>query len=329
MLITIAVLVGLALLFDFINGFHDTANSIATIIATKVLTPWQALLWAALFNFLAFFIFPLKVAATIGSGIVYPEFINNISIAAALLAAIMFNLITWGFKIPSSSSHALIGALMGVGLMQGGAAGLHWPVLNIIFASVIVSPLLGIAVAFILVKTLPPLIPARFQNKFSSFLQLCSSALLSLGHGGNDAQKTMGIIVVLLYSNGYLSAELHPPLWVILSCYLVIALGTLAGGWRIIKTMAFKITALKPPSGACAELGAAFTLFTANHLGIPISTTHAITGSIIGVSTYSPGSFKTKNLRIVKQIVSAWVLTFPVSALFAAFIFWMLQLFVK
>lgn len=324
MLYVVILLVALALCFDFINGFHDAANSVATIIATGVLKPWQALLWAALFNFLAFFIFPLSVAATIGKDIVQPQCINNMSIAAILLGAIGFNLITWWLKLPSSSSHALIGALIGIGLAQAGWHGLHWHTLFIIFASVFVSPLIGWIVSHLLVKTLPRTSLATPNTKFFKIIQLSSSALMSLGHGGNDAQKTMGVVTLILYSNGQL-AHFHIPFWVVLSCYSVIALGTLAGGWRIIETVGYKITKLRAPSGACAEFGAAFTLFIANHFGIPISSTHALTGSIVGVSSYNPEELKGANWAIMRRIFAAWIFTFPAAALFSAIIFEVLK----
>jgi len=325
MLTAIILLVILALVFDFINGFHDSANSIATIIATNVLKPWQALLWAAGFNFLAFFIFPLNVAATIGGGIIHSIFISNESMAAALLGAIIFNLSTWALRLPSSSSHALIGGLMGVGLMQGGMDALYWSTLLIIFASVFIAPLIGMCIAFILVKIIPRIKSYKPGEKFYSVLQLCSSALLSMGHGGNDAQKTMGVIVALLFANGYLDSIAHTPFWVIMSCYTVIALGTASGGWRIIHTVAYKITKLKPPSGACAEFGAAFALFTANQAGIPLSTTHVLTGGVIGVSSYNRDSMKKTNWQIIRHIFIAWIITFPCAALFASGIFWIIK----
>jgi len=327
MLILLCGLIFLALSFDFINGFHDSANSIATIIATKVLTLWQALLWAALFNFLAFFILPVHVAATMGSGIIKPDYITNTSVAAALCAAILFNLTTWRLKLPSSSSHALIGALAGVGLVQGGVASLHTLMLFIILAFVVISPLVGMGVAYTLIKIISCIQHIKAHKKFFSRLQLVSSALVSLGHGGNDAQKTMGVIAVLLYSNGYLDGAFYVPLWVVFSCYLVIALGTLAGGWRIIETVGYKVTRLKPESGACAEFGAGFILLLANQFGIPISTTHALTGAVVGVSYYNHETIKKTNWHVIGKILLAWVFTFPVSALLAAMILKILQSF--
>lgn len=321
MLIAIIFLVFLALCFDFINGFHDAANSIATIIATGVLKPWQAQIWAAIFNFLAFFIFPLTVASTIGKDIVTSDCINNASIAAALVGAMGFNLITWWLKLPSSSSHALIGGLIGIGLIQAGLHGLHLKMLMVILASVFISPLIGLLVSYCLIKTLPRSAALAPKTKFFSFLQLSSSALLSLGHGGNDAQKTMGMIAVLLTSNGYLSGHFYVPFWVVFSCYAVIALGTFAGGLRIVETVGYKITVLKAPSGACAEFGAAVVLFIANHFGIPISTTHALTGAIVGVSSYNPNELRGANWHIIRRIFAAWLFTFPAAAIFSIIIF--------
>ena len=324
MLTVVICLVVLALLFDFINGFHDAANSIATIIATRVLKPWQALLYGAFFNFLAFFIFPLHVAMTIGTGIVEQEYISNVGITAVLLAAITFNLITWWLKLPSSSSHALIGALIGLGLVQAGFSSLELPAILIIFASVFISPAIGMLLAYVLVKIIPRIHPGGPNVRFYKILQLFSSALVSLGHGGNDAQKTMGVIFVLLQTNGYLLGDVQIPLWVALSCYTMIALGTLTGGWRIIETVGYKITKLKPPSGACAEFGSAFTLFMANNMGIPVSTTYVVTGSVVGVSSYNAAEFKSTNWQIVKHIFIAWLITVPTCILFSAGIFWVL-----
>jgi PiT family inorganic phosphate transporter len=318
---TLIVLILLALSFDFINGFHDSANSVATLIGTGVLKPWPALLWAGSFNFLAFFIFPLHVAMTIGSGILEPSFISNMSLAAALSGAILFNLCTWALGLPSSSSHALIGGLMGVGLMQGGVDALHWPIITVILVSVLAAPLIGMGASYFLVKIIPLLFPEKSHQRFYPALQLFSSALLSLGHGGNDAQKTMGIMVALLFANGQLESMDHMPLWVVLSCYSVIALGTISGGWRIINTVAYKITALKMPSGACAEFGASFTLFIANHLGIPLSSTHVLTGGVVGVSGYNQETMKKTNWRIIRHIGLAWLFTFPIAGLFAAVVF--------
>jgi PiT family inorganic phosphate transporter len=311
-------LIFLALCFDFINGFHDSANSIATIIATKVLTPLQALAWAAIFNFMAFFVLPLHVANTISSGIIKPDYINNTSIGATLLGAIVFNLLTWGFKLPSSSSHALIGALIGVGMIQGGISSLYLKMIAIIFSFIIISPLVGMLTSYCLIKLLTLFEMKNPASRTFNWLQLFSSALMSLGHGGNDAQKTMGVIAGLLYFNGHLEGAYHIPFWVIISCYGVIALGTFSGGWRIIKTVGFKITALKPLSGACAEFGAAFVLLWSNFFGIPISSTHALTGAVVGVSPYQHNPAKKTNWLLIVKIGFAWLLTFPVAALFSA-----------
>jgi PiT family inorganic phosphate transporter len=321
MLTTIIILVVIALIFDFINGFHDSANSVATLIGTGALKPWHALIWAAFFNFAAFFIFPLHVAATVGGGIIKPEFMNNAAIASALVGAILFNLTTWAFRLPSSSSHALMGGLIGVGLVQGGSHAIFWPMVLLILGSVIVAPLIGMAVSFVLVKILSRQYTTKKYDNYHRVIQLFSSALLSLGHGGNDAQKTMGVIVALLFANGYVDNMAAVPLWVVLSCYSVIALGTISGGWRIIDTVAYKITPLKMPSGACAEFGASFTLFIANHIGIPLSTTHVLTGGVVGVSSYSAQTERRTNWRIIQQIGLAWLVTFPAAGLLSSVIF--------
>ena len=263
------------------------------------------------------------MAATIGNGILDRAYVNNTSIAAALIGAMMFSLMTWGFRLPSSSSHALIGGLIGVGLVQAGVDSLQWPMIFIIFSSVFISPLLGMGIAILLIKLLKM---SRWKNSNGfNKLQICSSALLSLGHGGNDAQKTMGIIAIMLFSNGYLGDSYYVPMWVIFACYTMIAMGTLYGGWRIIETVGYKITPLKPPSGTCAELGAASTLFIANHLGIPISTTHVLTGAVIGVGAHNPKAYETTAWDIVRKIFAAWIFTFPLSALFAALLFLLLE----
>ncbi len=327
MLTLIVLLIALALVFDFINGFHDAANSIASIIATKVLKPWQALLWGALFNFIAFFIFPLHVAMTMSTGIIEPQYFNNTAIAAALLGAIFFNLSTWWLKLPSSSSHALIGALIGIGIMQGGLGSIYWDTIGIVVAFVFIAPVLGMMVAYFLILWVPRVHLQDQKIKFYKVLQLFSSALVSMGHGGNDAQKTMGIIFLLLHTNGYLQTDASIPIWVVLMCYGVISLGTLVGGWRIIETVGYKITALKPPSGACAEFGAACVLFIANHFGIPISTTHAVTGAIVGVSAYNKNQFASTNWKIVRRIFIAWLITFPAAALLSCGVYIILEFF--
>ena len=320
----LAMLVVLALVFDFMNGFHDAANSIATVVSTGVLKPHQAVAWAAFFNFLAIAIFKMKVAATIGKGIVDPAVVDHYVIFGALAGAVIWNVITWYYGIPSSSSHALIGGLMGSTIAKVGTGSLATAGILKTAAFIIVSPLLGfflgglmmLAVSWIFFRTTP-----RRMDKWFRRLQLMSSAMYSLGHGGNDAQKTMGIIWLLLIAAGVSSSQDEmPPLWVIVSCYGAIAFGTLFGGWRIVKTMGQKITKLKPVGGFCAETGGAITLFLASSLGIPVSTTHTITGAIVGVG--SSQKFSAVRWGLAGSIVWAWILTIPASALMAAIAWW-------
>jgi len=319
-----AMLVLLALAFDFMNGFHDAANSIATVVSTGVLKPYQAVVWAAFFNFLAIFVFELKVAATIGKGIVDPGVIDHTVIFGALVGAIAWNLITWYYGIPSSSSHALIGGMMGATLAKAGAGALMPEGLLRTAAFILVSPMLGFllgALLMLLVSWLFFRATPRRMDRWFRRLQLVSSGLYSLGHGSNDAQKTMGIIWLLLIASGQASTQdAMPPNWVIVSCYGAIAAGTLFGGWRIVKTMGQKITKLKPVGGFCAETGGAMTLFLASGFGIPVSTTHTITGAIVGVGA----SQKVSAVRwgIAGSIVGAWIFTIPASALVAALAWW-------
>jgi len=321
---TLAALVALALIFDFMNGFHDAANSIATVVSTGVLKPYQAVAWAAFFNFVAIFIFQLKVAATVGKGIADPAVIDHYVIFGALVGAIVWNVITWYYGIPSSSSHALIGGLIGATVAKVGTGSLMIPGIMKTAIFIIVSPTLGfllggllmVAVSRLCFKSTP-----RRMDKWFRRLQLASSALYSLGHGANDAQKTMGIIWLLLIAAGVTgTTEARPPNWVIISCYAAIAMGTLFGGWRIVKTMGQKITKLKPVGGFCAETGGAMTLFLASGFGIPVSTTHTITGSIIGVGSSQNGS--AVRWGVAGSIVWAWVLTIPASGLMAALAWW-------
>jgi inorganic phosphate transporter, PiT family len=320
--VPLPVLVGLvtiALLFDFINGLHDAANSIATIVSTRVLRPQFAVAWAAFFNFIAFLFFGLHVATTLGSGIVMATAIDAAVIFGALMGAIIWNVITWAGGIPSSSSHALVGGLIGAGVAKAGAGAVVWSGLGPTLLAIILSPLIGFGLALVLV-----FVTTWSAHRSSPFaadrifrrLQLLSAALYSLGHGGNDAQKTMGIIAVLLFSQGYLGGEFYVPFWVVISCQAAMGLGTLFGGWRIVHTMGSKITRLTPMQGFCAETGGAITLFLATWLGIPVSTTHTITGAIIGVGA----ARRTSAVRwgIAKGIVIAWVVTIPASALIAA-----------
>jgi PiT family inorganic phosphate transporter len=319
----LVVLILVALAFDFMNGFHDAANSIATVVSTGVLRPFYAVAWAAAFNFIAYFIFETKVAATIGKGIVDPAVVDHYVIFGALIGAIAWNFITWYYGIPSSSSHALIGGLVGAGVAKVGVDSLIASGLFKIIAFIFVAPLLGmllagllmIAVSWLFVRATP-----RRVDKWFRRLQLVSAACYSLGHGGNDAQKTAGIIWLLLIAGGYSTTSDPVPGWVVMACYVTIALGTMFGGWRIVKTMGQRITKLKPVGGFCAETGGAVTLFFATAFGIPVSTTHTITGAIIGVGAVR----NTSAVRwgVAGGIVWAWVLTIPCSAAVAAIAWW-------
>src|SRR5690348_15616740 len=312
-------LIAVALLFDFLNGLHDAANSIATVVSTRVLRPRVAVLWAAFFNFIAFAVFGLHVAQTLGTGIVDPAAVDARLVFAALAGAIVWNVLTWWLGLPSSSSHALIGGLVGAGAAKGGFGIVVWDGLGKTVAGIVLSPLLGFVLAQALAAIVawlargatPYVIDRRFR-----VLQLASAALYSLGHGGNDAQKTMGIIAVLLYSQGFLGGEFHVPFWVVLSCQAVMALGTLFGGWRIVHTMGSRITRLKPMQGFCAETGGAITLFLATGFGVPVSTTHTITGAIVGVGA----ARRTAAVRwhIAQDILVAWIFTIPVAAIIGA-----------
>ncbi len=315
-------LVAIALLFDFLNGLHDAANSIATIVSTRVLRPQYAVLWAAFFNFIAFLFFGLHVAETLGKGIIDPQIVSPLVIFAALMGAIIWNVVTWVFGIPSSSSHALIGGLVGAGLAKTGFDAVVWSGLLKTASAIFLSPAFGFFLALILVLTVSWIFvrqtPFAVDRTFR-VMQFVSASLYSLGHGGNDAQKTMGIIAVLLYSQGALGATFYVPLWVVLSCQSALALGTLFGGWRIVHTMGSKITRLNPMQGFCAETGGALTLFGATWLGIPVSTTHTITGAIVGVG--SARRVSAVRWGIAGNIVVAWVVTLPATALIAALVY--------
>lgn len=328
MLAFIISVIVLALIFDFLNGFHDAANSIATIVSTRVLKPQWAVLWAAFFNFIAFLFFGLHVANTIGTGLIDPSIVNVNMIFAALVGAIIWNLVTWYFGLPSSSSHALIGGLLGAGIAKGGFAPLKLVGISKVLLAIVISPLLGFMIGlffmFLLSRFFFYSTPRRVDTLFRK-LQYLSSAFISLGHGANDAQKTMGIIAVVLFSTGYLGKTFYVPFWVIVSCNFVIALGTFFGGWRIVKTMGMKITRLKPASGFCAETSSAITLFLATALGIPVSTTHTITGSIVGVG--SMNGVSSVRWGIAKRIVWAWILTIPAAGCVAATLWTLLALF--
>jgi len=314
----LVMLVALALAFDFLNGFHDAANSIATVVSTGVLRPYQAVIWAAFFNFVAVAIFELKVAATVGKGIISPEFVDSRVIFGALIGAIAWNVITWYYGIPSSSSHALIGGMIGAAIAKAGPGSLLLPGILKITAFIVISPILGLTLGALIMVTVSWLFfrsTARRVDRWFRRLQLVSSALYSIGHGSNDAQKTMGIIWLLLISAGVTTRE-HLPMWVIISCYTAISLGTLFGGWRIVKTMGQKITKLRPVGGFAAESGGAITLFLASSLGVPVSTTHTITGAIIGVGAAQRAS--AVRWGVAGNIVMAWVITIPAAAAIAA-----------
>ena len=317
-------LILVALAFDFLNGLHDAANSIATIVSTRVLRPRYAVAWAAFFNFAAFFFFGVHVAQTVGVGIVAADVVDARVIFGALMGAIAWNLITWWAGIPSSSSHALIGGLLGAGIAKAGSVAVVWWGVIKTGSAIVLSPLTGfflalmlvLVVSWIFVRTNPRTVDTTFRS-----LQFVSASLYSLGHGGNDAQKTMGIIAVLLFSQGYLGGEFYVPFWVAFSCYAVMGLGTLVGGWRIVKTMGSRITRLTPMQGFCAETGGAITLFGATYLGIPVSTTHTITGCIIGVGAARKMSAVRWN--VASNIVVAWIITMPAAALIAALFYFL------
>ncbi|MBV9117961.1 MAG: inorganic phosphate transporter [Acetobacteraceae bacterium] len=316
-------LVGVALLFDFLNGLHESANSIATVVSTRVLRPLAAVVWAAFFNFIAFAVFGLHVAHTMGSGVVDAAVVTPAVVFGALAGAIAWNVLTWRLGIPSSSSHALVGGLVGAGIAKAGVGAVVWRGLGPIVAAIVLSPLVGfllalalvLAVSWLSVRSPPFAVDRRFRA-----LQFVSSALLSLGHGGNDAQKTMGVITVLLYSQGLLRGGFHVPFWVVLSCQGAMALGTLCGGWRIVRTMGSRITHLMPVQGFCAETGGALALFGATWLGVPVSTTHTITGSIVGVGAARRAS--AVRWGVARGIVVAWGITLPASAAVGAACYW-------
>lgn len=315
----LVALIFVALAFDFLNGLHDAANSIATVVSTRVLRPQYAVIWAAFFNFIAFLFFGLHVAQTVGTGIVAAEVVDAAVIFGALMGAICWNLLTWWLGIPSSSSHALIGGLAGAGMMKAGLTAIVWSGLGVTAAAIVLSPLLGflLALLFVLIVSWAFVrsTPSAVDNTFRT-LQLVSAALYSLGHGGNDAQKTMGVIAVLLFSQGFLGAAFYVPFWVILTCQAAMGLGTLFGGWRIVHTMGSKITRLHPVQGFCAEAGGAITLFLATYLGIPVSTTHTITGAIIGVG--AARKVAAVRWNVASNVVFAWIVTLPATALFGS-----------
>jgi|SRR5882672_7509673 len=323
-LAVVIVLVLVALAFDFMNGFHDAANAIATIVSTRVLKPHQAVVMAAFFNFAAVFVFHLSVATTIGRGIIDPAVVDHYVVFGALIGAIAWNVITWYFGIPSSSSHALIGGLVGAAVAKSGVSSLIAPGLLKTVAFIVVAPLMGFAlgamfliiVSWLFVRSTPARVNGWFRR-----VQLVTCSMYSLGHGGNDAQKTIGIIWMLLISAGMTNASEDVPTWVVVACYVTIALGTAFGGWRIVKTMGQRITKLHPYNAVCAELSGSFTLFLATVLGIPVSTTHTITGAIVGVG--SAHTVSAVRWGVAGNIVLAWVLTIPCSAFIAAVAWWL------
>ena len=324
----LVALIVVALAFDFLNGLHDAANSIATIVSTRVLRPQYAVAWAAFFNFIAFLFFGLHVAETVGRGIVAAAVVDPRVIFGALMGAISWNLITWYYGIPSSSSHALIGGLIGAGLAKAGVSAIVWSGVIKTTVAIVASPMTGFILALVLMLLASWLFvrftPFGVDSTFRS-LQFVSASFYSLGHGGNDAQKTMGIIAVLLYSQGYLEGGFHVPFWVVITCQAMMGLGTLAGGWRIVHTMGSKITRLTPMQGFCAETGGSITLFTATWFGIPVSTTHTITGCIIGVGAAKRMS--SVRWSVAANIVYAWIITIPASGLIAAATYYAVGLF--
>ena len=319
---TVYFLIFVALAFDFMNGMHDSANAIATVVSTRVLKPAQAVLWAGFFNFAAFFVFHSSVANTIGKGIISPDLVDNAVVFGALVGALAWNVITWRVGIPSSSSHALVGGIVGAGVAKGGTNAIVWSGLSKTIYAIVLSPFTGFLIAVLLmilmswlfVKSNP-----QWADSVARKMQLVSSALYSLGHGSNDAQKTAGIIAVLLYSN-HVYKEFTVPSWAIFACYLTMGVGTMLGGWRIVHTMGSKITKLSPMQGACANTAGAITLFMATGLGIPVSTTHTITGAIVGAGTARRVS--AVRWGIASSIVWAWLITMPAAAIIAAAGYW-------
>jgi PiT family inorganic phosphate transporter len=329
-MVTLLIIIILALGFDFINGFHDAANSIATVVSTRVLSPRYAVIWAAFFNFVAFLILGLHVATTIGKGLVHSNVMDLTVIGSGLVAAIIWNLITWWYGIPSSSSHTLIGGLIGAAIAKAGIGAIFMDAVIKIIAFIVLAPLIGIVVSFIfsiiVLHICKNMAPYRVDKNFRK-LQLLSSAAYSLGHGSNDAQKMMGVIFIAVVSSGYLKISDSIPIWIVLSCHAAIALGTLSGGWRIVKTMGQKITKIRPFEGFSAETAGALTLFGTALLGIPVSTTHTITGCIIGTGM-------TRRLSAVKwkvtlNLVWSWIITIPITAFAAALLYWGVQHFIK
>lgn len=326
MIFAVILLIGLALLFDFLNGFHDSANSIATIVSTRVLSPRYAVIWAAFFNFIAFLFFGLHVANTIGKGIIDITIVDKSIIFGTLIGACSWNLITWYFGLPTSSSHALIGGMIGAALVKAGSGALIWGGILKTVAFIFIAPLVGlllgflfgVAVYWIFRRSTPGKVDHIFRKG-----QLVSAALYSLGHGGNDAQKTMGIIASLLFSAGLLGDKFYVPFWVVITCHGAIALGTMFGGWRIVKTMGQKIAKLRPVDGFCAESGAAVMLFISSIFGIPVSTTHTITGAIMGIGSLR--RFSAVRWGVAGSIIWSWIMTIPCSALISAIAYYLVR----
>ena len=321
-------LIAIALFFDFLNGLHDAANSIATIVSTRVLRPQYAVAWAAFFNFIAFLFFGLHVAETLGTGIIDPAIVSPQVIFAALMGAIIWNIVTWIYGIPSSSSHALVGGLVGAGLAKTGGSAIVFAGLFKTVLAIFMSPMIGFLLALFLVLVVSWLFMRQTPfavDKTFRIMQFVSASMYSLGHGGNDAQKTMGIITVLLFSQGIYHGDFHVPFWVVLACQAAMAIGTMSGGWKIVHTMGSKITRLTPAQGFCAETGGAITLFMATFGGVPVSSTHTITGAIVGVG--AARRFSAVRWNVASNIVIAWFVTLPAAALVAALTWWITGLF--
>ncbi len=324
----IGFIVAIALIFDFSNGFHDAANSIATVVSTRVLSPRQAVAWAAFFNFIAFAVFGVHVAKTIAKGIVNPTFVTPQVVLAALVGAVVWNLLTWWWGLPTSSSHALIGGFVGAALVSAGPRAVLLPGLLRVAAFIVVSPVLGLVLGFLSMLGVLWIFrhdnPQHVDTTFRR-LQLASAAAFSLGHGSNDAQKTMGIITALLYATGRLTGDFHVPMWVVLAAHGAMGLGTLSGGWRIVRTMGMRITKLQPVGGFCAETAGAIALFGASAAGIPVSTTHTITGAIVGTGVSAKRRMSAVRWGVAGRIVWAWILTMPLAGIIAALSWWALH----
>jgi PiT family inorganic phosphate transporter len=321
-LTTLIIIIAVALIFDFINGFHDAANSIATVVSTRVLAPHWAVIWTAVFNFIAFLVFPLHVARTMGEGIVTPDVISDAVIIGALAGAIVWDLVTWLMGLPSSSSHALVGGLIGAGIAKAGISTVNVEKLGVIALFIVISPLIGLLLSGGLMTAVSWLVARMPPNRINTWfrhLQFISASAMSLGHGGNDAQKTMGIIFAMLISHSVVNENAEIPLWVVLACHAAMGLGTLAGGWRIVKTLGMRLTKLRPIHGFSAETGGAVSLFVATLLGIPVSTTHTIAGGIVGVGAVTHANTVKWNLAL--RVVWAWFFTLPCAAVVGVLVY--------